>query len=264
MIKEWKSMGIRGWLDAGQPWFYFAETLGQKAAELVGAKPEEVVATGSTTINLHALISTFFKPDSGRNQILADELNFPSDIYAFKGQLKLRGWTPADHLIMVPSPEGKTLREADIVDLMSEKIGLILLSSVLFRSGQLLDMPLLTSEAHKRGIPIGFDCSHSVGAIPHYFDQWDIDFAVWCSYKYMNGGPGSPAFLYVNQRHFRKNHCWPAGLAISKKSSLIFPWISRPAPTPAAGRFLPCDPGCRGHRGRVDHNVRGGNPEYSP
>jgi len=93
---------------------------------------------------------------------------------------------------------------------------------VLFRSGQLLDMPLLTHEAHKRGIPIGFDCSHSVGAIPHYFDRWDIDFAVWCSYKYMNGGPGSPAFLYVNQRHFQEEPLLAGWFGSAKEKQFDF------------------------------------------
>jgi len=97
------------------------------------------------------------------------------------------------------------LNEDDIIDLMDDKTAVILLPSVLYRSGQLLDIPRLTREAHKKDIVIGFDCSHSVGAVPHYFDDWEVDFALWCSYKYLNGGPGCPAFLYINKRHFQKS-----------------------------------------------------------
>lgn len=200
--REWKTRAIGGWLEAQTPWFYFAERLGEQAAQLVGAKPEEVICTGSTTVNIHSLVSAFFKIKDNRWKILADELNFPSDIYALKGQLKLRELDPAEALVLAPSSDGRTLDEDTIIDLMTEEIGLVFLPSVLYRSGQLLDIEKLTGAAHKRGILIGFDCSHSVGAIPHRFSEWGVDFALWCSYKYMNGGPGSPAFLYVNRKHF--------------------------------------------------------------
>lgn len=201
---EWKTKAIGGWLEADPPWFYLAETLGANASKLVGAAPEEVVCTGTTTVNLHALVSSFYHPDGTRTKILADALNFPSDIYALKGQLKLKGLPIEDHLVLVPSSDGSTLDEETIARQMTGEIAVALLPSVLYRSGQLLDIPYLVKKAHEKGIIIGFDCSHSVGAVPHYFDRWDVDFACWCSYKYMNGGPGSPAFLYVNKKHFHK------------------------------------------------------------
>jgi len=148
------------------------------------------------------LVSTLYQPSGERTKILADELNFPSDIYALKGQIKMKGLNPQEELILVPSQNGYTLEESDIVERMEEDIALILLPSVLYRSGQLLDMEYLTKEAHRKNIVIGFDCSHSAGAVPHEFDRWGVDFAVFCSYKYLNGGPGSPAFLYLNQKHF--------------------------------------------------------------
>lgn len=202
VLTEWKTLGIRGWLEAELPWFYYAEKLGAMAAKLVGAKPEEVIATGTTTVNLHSLVSTFYRPQGRKNKILADELNFPTDIYALQSQVKLKGFDPETHLILAPSRDGRFLDEKKIAELMTEEVGLVMLPSVLYRSGQLLDMAYLTEEAHKRGITIGFDCSHSVGVVPHFFDEWDTDFAFWCSYKYMNGGPGSTAFLYLNRRHF--------------------------------------------------------------
>jgi len=206
VMQEWKTQAIDGWLQAKPPWFYTAETLGALAAPLVGAEENEVVCTGTTTVNLHALVGAFYHPQGKRTKILADELNFPSDIYALKGQIKLKGLPVESHLVLVPGKigDGQLLDENEIIAAMSDEIALALFPSVLYRSGQLLDIPLLTRKAHEKGIMIGFDCSHSVGGVPHRFDQWDVDFAFWCSYKYMNGGPGSPAFLYINKKHFHK------------------------------------------------------------
>jgi len=162
------------------------------------------VATGATTVNIHSLVNTFFQPDEKRKKILADELNFPTDIYALRSVLRLRGLNPSENLILVPSADGRFLDEDKIVELMDEEIALVFLPSALYRSGQLLSMQYLTEEAHSRGIPIGFDCSHTVGVVPHYFDKWDVDFALWCSYKYLNGGPGGTAFLYINKKHFNR------------------------------------------------------------
>jgi kynureninase len=201
-VNEWKTLGIRGWLEAQPPWFYLAENLGSTCAKLVGAKPDEVVATGTTTINIHSLVNTFYRPCGSRRGIIADELDFPSDIYALKSALELRGLDPDIDLILTPSKDGRFLEESEIVELMDERVALIFLPSVLYRSGQLLNMQYLVEEAHSRGIPIGFDCCHSVGIVEHHFDKLDLDFAVWCSYKYLNGGPGSTAFLYVNRKHF--------------------------------------------------------------
>ncbi|MBU7016845.1 MAG: kynureninase [Theionarchaea archaeon] len=217
VVTEWKTLGIKGWLEAESPWFYYAEKLGSKAAELVGASPEEVIVTGTTTVNLHSLVSTFYHPNGRKIKILADELDFPTDIYALKSQITLKGLNPDNHLALAPSEDGRTLNEEAIVKHMTEDIALVVLPSVLYRSGQLLDMPYLTEEAHKRGICIGFDCSHSVGVVPHSFDKWDIDFAFWCSYKYLNGGPGSTAFLYVNKRHFNKEPALPGWFGYVKE-----------------------------------------------
>jgi kynureninase len=204
VLDEWKGKAINGWLQGASPWFYFAEKLGALCAEMVGAEPDEVVCTGTTTVNIHSLISTFYNPKGKRTKILADELNFPTDIYALKGQIKLKNLEPEKHLVLVPSQDGRVLDENNIIEAMTDEIAVALLPSVLYRSGQLLDIPLLTKKAHERGILIGFDCSHSVGAVPHHFSQWELDFALWCSYKYMNGGPGSPAFLYLNRKHFHR------------------------------------------------------------
>jgi kynureninase len=202
VLDEWRDLGIRGWTEACQPWFYFAEKLGSMCARLVGAEPEEVVATGSTTVNIHSLVNTFYQPSAKRKKILADSLTFPTDIYALRSTVELRGVDAGQNLILAPSVSDRFLNEDQIIELMDNDVALVFLPSVLYRSGQLLNMQMLTENAHKRGIPIGFDCSHSVGVVPHYFDKWNVDFALWCSYKYLNGGPGGTAFLYVNKRHF--------------------------------------------------------------
>ncbi|TCP59156.1 kynureninase [Tumebacillus sp. BK434] len=202
VLNDWKTLGIEGWMDAEQPWFYLAEELGRLQAELVGAKPEEVVVTGSTTVNLHNLVATFFAPQGKRTKILADELNFPSDIYALQSQLFQKGLDPAAHLVQVKSRDGRMIDEDDIIAAMTDEIALIVLPAVLYRSGQLLDIEKLTRAAHERNILIGFDCCHSIGAVPHQFSRHGVDFAFWCNYKYVNGGPGSAAGLYVNERHF--------------------------------------------------------------
>ncbi|REE90647.1 kynureninase [Paenibacillus taihuensis] len=201
VLNAWKIQGIDGWTQGENPWFYFAEKLAAMSAPLVGASPEEVIVTGSTTVNLHQLVATFYKPQGTRTKILADELNFPSDIYALQSQLKLHGYDPAEHLIRVASRDGRFLSEDDIITAMTDEVALIVLPTVLYRSGQLLDVKRLTDEAHKRGILIGFDGCHSVGSIPHQFTEWDVDFAFWCNYKYLNSGPGGTASLYVNRKH---------------------------------------------------------------
>lgn len=205
VLDEWKTLGIRGWLEAQPPWFYFAEKLGAMCATLTGATPAEVVATGATTVNIYALVNTFYQPKGKRTKILADELNFPTDIYALRSTIKLKGLDPDENLVLAPGKEGRFLDENRIIEMMDEEVALVFLPSVLYRSGQLLDMQYLTKEAHVREIPIGFDCSHSVGVVKHNFDQWHVDFALWCSYKYLNGGPGGIAFLYVNKKHFHRS-----------------------------------------------------------
>lgn len=191
-----------GWTEGEHPWFYLSEDLGKKSELLVGAKPGEVIVIGSTTSNLHQLVATIYKPEGMKTKILSDELNFPSDIYALKSQLQLHGFDPEEHLVQVKSKDGHTLSEDDIIEAMTEDIALVVLPSVLYRSRQILDMKRLTAEAHRRSILIGFDLCHSVGSVPHALNDWNVDFAFWCTYKHLNGGLGSVGSLYVNEKHF--------------------------------------------------------------
>jgi kynureninase len=204
VIEEWKTLGIKGWEGGKIPWIKYAEELGNLQAPLVGADADECVVTGGTTINLHTLVSTFYQPKGKRRKILADELNFPSDLYALRAQIKLKGGEPDNDLILVRSRDGVIIEEKEVISAMSDEIALVVLPSVYYRSGQLLDMDRITKEAHRYGTIVGFDCSHSVGVVPHYFSKWNVDFAFWCNYKYMNGGPGSTGSIYVNRKHWGK------------------------------------------------------------
>ena len=201
VLDEWKRLAIGGFLQGETPWISLGERLGELQAPLVGAHPDEVVATGSTTVNLHQLVATFYQPEGRRRKVLADELNFPSDLYALQSQVRLHGLEPAQDLVLVRSRDGRTLQEDDIVAAMTDEVAVVVLPSVLYRSGQLLDLERLTAEAHARGCLIGFDLCHSAGAVPHELSAWGVDFAYWCTYKYLNSGPGGIAGLYVNRRH---------------------------------------------------------------
>ena len=202
VLGEWKDLGIDGWLGAPTPWYYLGEELGKLTAPLIGAAPDEVVVTGTTTVNLHNLVATFYRPAGRRRKIVATALDFPSDLYALRSQLALHGADPEGDLVLVGSRDGRTIAEEDVVAALTDEVALLALPSVLYRSGQLFDIAGLTAAAHARGIPAGFDCCHSVGAVPHRFDEWDVDFACWCNYKYLNNGPGGTAGLYINRRHF--------------------------------------------------------------
>jgi len=173
-------------------------------AKLVGAEKDEVIVTGGASINIHALVSTFYKPKGKRTKIIGDELNFSSDIYALAGDVRLRGRDPAKDLIVVKSRDGRTIAEDDIIAAMSDEVSVCHLPSVYFVSGQLLDIKRLTKAAHDHGIIIGYDCCHSVGVVPHKFHEWGVDYALWCNYKYMNGSTGAIAGLYVHRSHFNE------------------------------------------------------------
>lgn len=202
-LQQWKDLAIDGWLAADPPWFTLGEELGALTAPLLGAEPESVIVTGSTTVNQHALLATFYQPYGACRKIVATELDFPSDIYAIQSQLALHGGDLADDLVRVPSRDGRTIDEDDLIAALTDDVALAILPAVLYRSGQLLDIPRLAAAARERGILLGFDCAHSAGAIPHQFDAWGVDFAFWCSYKYLNAGPGATGGLYVNRKHWQ-------------------------------------------------------------
>ena len=202
VYNEYKTMMIGLWYRTKPMLFLYQDYLATLMAPMVGAAPEEVTIHANTSLNLHSLIGTFYKPDARRYKILVDELNFPTCRYVVESQVKLKGLDPAVAVKEVKSLDGLLMDEDRIIEAMTEDVAVAVLPSVLYRSCQLLDMEKLTRAAHERGIIIGFDCGHSVGAVPHRLSEWDVDFAAWCTFKYCNGGPGSPAGLFINKKHF--------------------------------------------------------------
>ena len=200
-LDAWKRLRIDGWLQGAHPWFHFAEKLGALTAPLIGAMEDEVLITGSTSVNLHQMLATFYRLQGKRTKILIEEAAFPTDAHAVKSQLRLRGLDPAQHLVVVPSKGGTALDEQDVIAAMSEEVAFAILPVALYRTGQLLDVKRLTQEAHARGIVICFDGCHSVGAVGHRFHDDGVDCAIFCTYKYLNGGPGSVGGLFVHRKH---------------------------------------------------------------
>jgi kynureninase len=202
VLEEWRTKGIGGWLEGDPPWFWLAERLGGAMAPLVGADTDEVVCTGTTTFDIHALVGAFYRPEGRRRKIVASSADFPTDIYALGSWIELHGGSTERDLILIGPGEDGFVDEDEIVRAMTDEVALVHMPSVLYRTAQLLDIERLAAEARGRGIPIGFDCSHSAGVVPHSLSAWGVDFAMWCGYKYLCGGPGAPAFLYLNRRHF--------------------------------------------------------------
>lgn len=201
LMDSWKTQGIDGWTEGDNPWFTLAEEMSSRIAPFVGAHEDEVMVTGSITSNIHQMLSTLFQPTAERFVILVDDLNFPSDIYAVESHIRLRGLDPATAMRKVQSRDGYTLETEDIVSRLTDDVAVVLLPSVLYRSGQLLDIKTITEAAHRKGILAGFDLAHSIGAMPHNLHADGADFAVWCHYKYMNSGPGGTGGLYIHERH---------------------------------------------------------------
>lgn len=203
-VEAWKKYGIGVWSHPEADYFLYQDKLGSLIAPLINADPDEVTVCTNTTINIHQAVATFYEPTPERNKILIDDLNFPTDRYAVHSQIKLHGYNPEESLKVVESRDGNLLYEDDFIEAMTDDVCLILLPSVLYRSAYLLDMEKIAKAAREKGIIVGFDLCHSIGAVPHDFKKIDCDFAVWCTYKYLNGGPGSIAGLYINQKHFKK------------------------------------------------------------
>ncbi|GEM47711.1 kynureninase [Deinococcus cellulosilyticus] len=193
-LQEWQEQAVNGW----ESWFGLAETLSPTLADLMGARPEEVIATGSITMNLHALLATFYQPTAQKKHLVATALDFPSDLYA------LQSWAERHdaELRLIPSRDGYTLNDEDIAAAFQEDVALVLLPTVLYASGQLLDIQKYALLAQQKNIVLGVDAAHSAGSVPHHLHAWGVDFAVWCSYKYLNAGPGAPGGLFVHEKHF--------------------------------------------------------------
>jgi kynureninase len=208
-LEDWKNMGVHGHLGAKNPWLPYHEFLTENLAKIVGAKPVEVVAANSLTVNLHLMMVSFYRPMQERFKILIEGGAFPSDRYAAVSQIKFHGFDPAEALIeLAPRTGEKTLRIEDILDVIESEgaqIALILIGGVQYYTGQLFNMAAITKAGHDKGCIVGFDLAHAAGNVELKLHDWDVDFACWCSYKYLNAGPGSVAGLFVHERHAQNN-----------------------------------------------------------
>jgi kynureninase len=204
-LDNWAKLGVDAHHAAGTPWYTYHEALREPTARLVGAKPLEVICMNSLTVNLHLMMATFYRPTKSRFKILMEEPAFPSDTYAIKTQIRQHGLDPSDALILArPRKNEFTIRAEDIIDLIekdSDQLAVVMFAGVNFFTGQLFDIEKITAAAQKRGIVVGFDLAHAIGNVPLTLHDWNVDFAVWCSYKYLNAGPGAVAGAYVHQRH---------------------------------------------------------------
>ena len=204
-LHDWARYGVEGHLEAENPWLPYHENVTASLARLVGARPIEVVAMNSLTVNLHLMMISFYRPTRERYKILIEASAFPSDQYAVDSQARLHGYDPKDAIIELRPREGAdTIRQDDIlkaIDEHGDSIALIMLGNVNYLTGQCFSIPEITQAGHKKGCFVGFDLAHGAGNLELHLHDWNVDFAVWCSYKYLNSGPGAIAGAFVHEKH---------------------------------------------------------------
>ncbi|QHL88422.1 kynureninase [Nibribacter ruber] len=204
-MHKWATLGVEGHFKGDTPWFTYHKALAEPTARIVGAKPEEVIVMNQLTVNLHLMLVSFYQPKEGRYKILTEAGAFPSDQYALETQVKFHGYNPEDAIIEISPREGETTwRNEDILQAIQEhgnELALVMMGGVHYYTGQVFDMAAITKAAHAVGALCGFDLAHAAGNVPLQLHDWDVDFAVWCTYKYMNSGPGGTSGAFVHERH---------------------------------------------------------------
>uniref|UniRef100_A0A3B3BJH6 Abnormal fluorescence under UV illumination n=3 Tax=Oryzias melastigma TaxID=30732 RepID=A0A3B3BJH6_ORYME len=204
-LDKWAKIGVHGHTDGSRPWAWAENNIEDLMAKIVGAKTSEVALMNGLTVNLHLLMLSFYKPTTSRHKILLEARAFPSDHYAVESQIRLRGFDPQHSMLMLSPREGEaTLRTADILEAIEkegESIAVVMLSGVQYYTGQLFDMAAITQAGHKKGCFVGFDCAHAAGNAELQLHDWGVDFACWCSYKYLNSGAGGLAGAFVHEKH---------------------------------------------------------------
>jgi kynureninase len=204
-LKDWANLGVDGHLNAKNPWVPYHEFLTGHTARLVGANPSEVVVMNSLTVNLHLMFVSFYRPTPDRHRIVIEANAFPSDRYAVESQIRVHGYDPVDALVELAPRQGETtLRTEDIISFLEREgrtVALVMLGGVNYYTGQAFNMQSITRAGHAQGCVVGFDLAHAAGNLVLKMHDWDVDFAVWCSYKYLNGGPGSVGGCFVHARH---------------------------------------------------------------
>ncbi len=208
-LSDWAQLGVEGHVEGTRPWLPYHEFFTESLSKLVGAKPAEVVAMGGLTNNLHLLMVSFFRPTGERRKILCEAKAFPSDRYALQSQLRFHGLDPdADLIEIAPRLGHHTIHPEDIftaIEQHGHEIALLLMGGVNYYTGQVFPMQKITAAAKKAGITVGWDLAHGIGNIPLELHHWGVDFAAWCSYKYLNSGPGGVAGIFVHENHHIEN-----------------------------------------------------------
>jgi kynureninase len=207
-LADWERLAVEAHLHGANPWFSYHEVFREMGARLVGAVPGEVVMMNSLTVNLHLLMASFYRPTRERFKIVVEDALFPSDSYAVASQASFHGLDPREAVVRLKPREGEeTLRTEDIEGRLRElesSVALVMLGGVNYRTGQWFEMERITGAGHEIGAVVGWDLAHAAGNVPMRLHDWDVDFAAWCSYKYLNAGPGAVAGAFVHERHGRR------------------------------------------------------------
>ncbi|WP_266203769.1 kynureninase [Pontibacter kalidii] len=202
---KWANLAVEGHFKGEEPWFNYHELLAPATARVVGAKESEVVVMNQLTVNLHLMLVSFYRPEGKRFKIITEGGAFPSDQYALETQVKFHGYTPGEAIVELFPREGEhTLRTEDILASIKqhgEELALVMMGGINYYTGQVFDMAAITQAGHEVGAFVGFDLAHAAGNVPLHLHNWDVDFAVWCTYKYLNSGPGGTSGVYVHERH---------------------------------------------------------------
>ncbi|MDN3584717.1 kynureninase [Mucilaginibacter flavus] len=205
-MKTWEKLAVEGWFQGDDPWLEYHKPLSSSIAKIVGANENEVAVMNSLTVNLHLLMISFYKPSGNRFKIVMEGGAFPSDQYAVESQVKFHGFDPKDAVIEIFPRDGElTLRTEDILNIINQhadELALVLFSGINYYTGQFFDLQAITRAAHRAGAYAGFDLAHAAGNVPLKLHEWGADFACWCSYKYMNSGPGGISGIFVHEKHF--------------------------------------------------------------
>ncbi len=206
-LEDWARLGVRAHTAGRNPWYRYHEQLREPLAKIVGASCDEVVAMNSLTVNLHLLMTSFYRPTAERPCIIIEDSAFPSDSYATASQIRYHGFDPEQHLIRLKPRDGEqTLCTGDIIQTIQRegsRTALVMLGGVNYLTGQWFDMPAITQTGHEQGCVVGWDLAHAAGNVPMQLHDWGVDFAAWCSYKYLNSGPGAIAGAFIHEKHLK-------------------------------------------------------------
>ena len=204
-LEDWATFGVEGHFHARKPWLSYHEQFAEPVAKIVGAKPNEIIVMNQLTVNLHLLMVSFYRPEKERYKIICEAKAFPSDQYALESQVKFHGYKPEEAIIEVGPREGEyCIRHEDILEAIEktkDSLALIMIGGVNYYTGQVFDMKAITEAGHNAGAIVGFDLAHAAGNLKLQLHDWNVDFACWCTYKYLNSGPGSVGGVFIHEHH---------------------------------------------------------------